>query len=134
MELAARLGYLRLGILRVNGRAIAAQFWVCSGGVANLIRTNFREDARDLVPGVVLTNMVIEHLLDVDHAGSLDFGYGTEEYKGRWVDGSRSYCGIIGFNPRTRRGYYHGYKHILGQPVKRMLRRGRRILEARGDV
>lgn len=134
MDIAAELGYLRLGILRLDGRAIAAQFWVSSGGVANLVRTNFREDFRDLAPGVVLSNLVIEYLLDEDKVASLDFGYGNEEYKGRWVDEARIYRGIMAFNPSTIRGYYFGHKHILGQPLKRVLQRGRVALHTRGSV
>lgn len=129
MELAAQLGYLRLGILRLDGKAIAAQFWTCSGGVANNIRTNFREDMRDLAPGIVLTNMTIEYLLDVDHVDLLDLGLGNEKYKGRWVDGSSTYGGIMAFNPTTLKGKYFGYKHILGRPLRRALKRLRRVLK-----
>ena len=99
-----------------------------------MTRTNFREDFRDEAPGVVLSNMVIEYLLDVDHATSLDLGYGDEDYKDRWVQDARGYSGIMGYNPGTPRGYYNGHKNILGQPVKRMLKRGRLALQVRGAV
>ena len=134
MKIAADLGYLRLGVLRLDGKAMAAQFWIFSGGVGSLTRTNFREDFRDEAPGVVLSNMVIEYLLDVDHATHLDLGYGDEDYKGRWVQDARGYSGIMGYNPGTPRGYFSGHKNILGQPLKRMLKRGRLALKVRGAV
>jgi len=134
MQLAAAQGCLRLGILRLDDKAIAAQFWLFSGGVGNMIRANFDERARKLGPGVVLSNFMIEHLLDVDHAQSLDLGFGGEEYKGRWVDEARGYSGIMAFNPGTVRGFYFGLKHIFGQYIKRKVRRGRATLQSRGAV
>ncbi|MFT4825345.1 MAG: hypothetical protein ACJASY_002352 [Halioglobus sp.] len=134
MQLAAAQGCLRLGVLKLGDKAIAAQFWLLSGGVASMIRVNFDESFRDLAPGVVLSNLMIEHLLDVDRAESLDFGYGGEEYKGRWVGESRGYSGIMAFNPSTVRGFYYGIKHIFGQYIKRRIDRGRVTLQSRGAV
>jgi Acetyltransferase (GNAT) domain len=134
MQLAASQGCLRLGILRLDDKAIAAQFWLYSAGVASMLRVNFHEQFRALCPGVVLTNLMIEYLLDVDKAESLDFGYGGEEYKGRWVGEARGYSGIMAFNPGTPRGFYFGIKHIFGQQLKRKVRRGRSNLQSRGAV
>lgn len=134
MQVAAAQGCLRLGILRLDGKAIAAHFWLFSGGVASMIRVNFDERARKHAPGVVLSNLMIEHLLDVDHAQSLDLGFGGEEYKGRWVGEARGYSGIMAFNPGTVRGFYFGLKHIFGQYIKRKVRRGRVTLQSRGAV
>lgn len=123
IDLAARKGCLRLGILRLDGVALAAQFWIVTGGVAYCSRLAYREDHKDLAPGVVLTNFMIAQLLDQDHVARIDFGYGEDEYKGGWMKSARNYYGILAFNPATRRGLYHGLKHILGRPVKRATKR-----------
>lgn len=124
IHIAAEQGCLRLGILRLNGKPIAAQFWLISGGVACMMRPNYHGDYRKLAPGVVLTSMVIEQLLNVDKVDSLDFGYGDDEYKGKWVGSYRSYEGIMAFNPSTLLGLLNGAKHILGRKVKRLLQGG----------
>jgi hypothetical protein len=124
IHIAARLGCLRLAILRLDGKPIAAQFWLVSGGVASMMRPNYHGDYRKFAPGVVLTSMAIEHLLDTDRVESLDFGYGDDEYKSKWVDSYRSYEGIIAFNPSTFIGLLNGLKHIVGRKVKRLLQGG----------
>jgi len=68
---------------------------------------------------VVLTNFMIHHILDRDHAAVIDFGYGEESYKESWMKDARYYEGFMAFNPATRRGVYYGLKHILGQAAKR---------------
>jgi hypothetical protein len=132
IAMAAAQGSLRLGILRLDGQAIAAQFWIFSGGTASMMRPNYHGRYKKLAPGVVLTNYIIEYLLDEDHADALDLGYGNDEYKGKWADTTRGYSGIIAFNPGTVRGFYFGVKHILGQRIKRFLKKGTATLSSRG--
>lgn len=129
IHIAARLGCLRLAILRLDGKPIAAQFWLVSGGVASMMRPNYHGDYRKFSPGVVLTSLAIEHLLDVDQVESLDFGYGDDEYKGKWVGSYRSYEGIMAFNPKTFLGLLNAAKHILGRKVKRLLQGGETVNE-----
>jgi Acetyltransferase (GNAT) domain len=122
IELAARKGCLRLGILRVDGVAAAAQFWIVTAGVAHCARLAYREDYRQLAVGVVLTNFMIAHVLDQDHVDRIDFGYGDDAYKGGWMKDSRHYFGFMAFNPSTRRGRLQGLLHILGRPIKRAIK------------
>lgn len=119
MQLAAAKGCLRLGILRLDGEAAATQFWIVTGGVAHCSRLAYRENFKHLAVGVVLTNFMIAHVLDQDHVLKIDFGFGTEDYKGGWMKEARNYFGLMAFNPDTRLGCYHGVRHILGQPLKR---------------
>ncbi|MCB1695783.1 MAG: GNAT family N-acetyltransferase [Halioglobus sp.] len=132
MTLAARKHCLRLGILRLNGRAIAAQFWVLTGGVAGAIRPNYDERFKAEAPGVVLSNLCVEYLLDNDRAEALDFGYGSDSYKEKWMKESRYYCGFIAFNRSSPLGVWYSALHIGGQAVKRALRRIARPLAGPG--
>lgn len=122
IALVARHGGLRLGVLKLDGVAVAAQFWIVAGGVGHCARLAYHEGYRQLAVGVVLTNHMIAHVLDQDRVASIDFGYGTEDYKGGWMKSARDYVGFMAFNPATRRGLLHGLKNILGQPVKRVLK------------
>jgi hypothetical protein len=128
IALAASQRCLRLGILYLNEVAIAAQFWIFTGGVASALRVHYDEAYKQYAPGVVLSSFCIEHLLDRDHAGSLDFGYGGDEYKEKWMKSSRFYCGFMAFNPASARGLYYASVHIAGQFVKRVLKAGMKIV------
>lgn len=124
IRLAAENDCLRLGLLRLDGRVVAAQFWIVSGGVAHCARLAYCEDCKQLAVGVVLTNFMIQHVLDQDRVSYIDFGYGEEDYKGGWMKEARDYSGFLAFNPATSLGFYHGLRNILGRPVKRMAKWG----------
>lgn len=122
MRLAAERGCLRLGVLRLHGAPVAAQFWVVAGGVAHCARLAYVEAAKKLAPGVVLTDLMIAQVLDHDRVERIDFGFGREDYKGGWMKEAQLYVGLMAFNPGTWRGRWQALKHIGGQPVKRALR------------
>ncbi len=128
IRLAAREGCLRLGVLKLDGRPVAGQFWLVSGGVAHCMRLAYHEDYKKLAPGVVLTSHMLAHVLDEDHVKKVDFGLGEEDYKEKWMKNSRDYLGFMAFNPRTPRGLFFATKHIVGQPVKRFLLRVLRLM------
>jgi len=129
IRLAAAKGCLRLGILKVGGVAAAAQFWIVSGATAHCARLAYHEAYKKLAVGVVLTNHMIEHVLDRDHVEKIDFGFGQEDYKGGWMRDARDYYGFMAFNPATPRGLYQGARHIVGHKAKRL---AKRALEALG--
>lgn len=122
IRLTASKGYLRLGILKLDGKATAAQFWIVSGGVAYCVRLAYDEAYKKQAVGVVLTDYMIAHVLDHDHVAQMDFGYGDDDYKESWMKEYRYYAGYMAFNPGTLRGFYYGVKHIVGQPLKRVIK------------
>ncbi len=128
IRLAAREGCMRLGVLKLDGRPVAGQFWLVSGGVAHCMRLAYHEDYKKLAPGVVLTSHMLAHVLDEDHVNKIDFGEGKDEYKEKWMKNSRDYLGFIAFNPRTLSGLFFAIKHIVGQPVKRFTMRVLRLI------
>lgn len=123
IKLAEKLGYLRLGVLFLDGRPMATQFWIVSGGVGHCMRLAYDEVYKKDAPGVVLTNFIMEQLLEVDHVNLVDFGYGDDEYKSKWMKDSRYYGGFMAFNPRTILGLFFGAKHIVGRKLKRFFKR-----------
>ncbi|MFT3847229.1 MAG: GNAT family N-acetyltransferase [Propionivibrio sp.] len=135
IRLTAQKGVLRLGILRFEGSAVAAQFWILTSGIAYCTRLAYRESHKHLAVGTVLTDYMIAHLLDHEHVSRIDFGYGHEDYKASWMKSSREYSGFLAFNPGTGLGLYHGARHIVGRALKRSIKRCMggltRILSAR---
>lgn len=128
MHLCARKGCLRLGILRLDGKPAAAQFWIVSGGTAHCARLAYDEAYKKLAVGVVLTNFMIAHVLDHDRVNKLDYGYGRDEYKRGWMKDAREYYGFMAFNPSTPVGRLSAIRHIQGRWVKRLIKRGLGLL------
>jgi hypothetical protein len=128
MHLCAIKGYLRLGILRLNRKPAAVQFWIVSGGTAHCARLAYDEAYKKLAVGVVLTNFMIAHVLDHDRVNKLDYGYGRDDYKRGWMKDTREYYGFIAFNPSTSVGRLSAIRHIPGRWVKRLIKRGLGLL------
>jgi len=128
MRRAAALGLLRLGVLRgrEDGRAVAAQYWITSGGRAWLLKLAHAEASRAASPGTVLTAMMIRLLLEEDRVQELDFGRGDDTYKRLWVGRRRQRYGTILADPRTPGGALVLARQAAGQGtrcVRRWLRR-----------
>jgi hypothetical protein len=128
IRLAAEEGCLRLAVMKLEERPVAAQFWIVAGGVAHSMRVGYNEDYKKMALGTVLTKHTLEYLLDRDKVDEIDFGYGNETYKKVWMKDSRDYSGFIAFNPATPRGVFFAAKHIVGQPVKRFIARVLRLI------
>ena len=82
-------GRLRLGIARVDGRAVAAQMWTVEGGAAFIHKLAHREDAKAASPGTVLTAALLRHVIEVDTVALVDFGTGDDAYKRDWMEDVR---------------------------------------------
>jgi hypothetical protein len=116
MRAAARVGNLRLGVLRdTKGYAMAAQYWVVSGGHAALLKLAHAEDSRAASPGTVLTARMIQHLIDQGRVATLDFGRGDDAYKPLWVGQRRQRIGMILANPLRPSGLLALARQAAGQ-------------------
>jgi hypothetical protein len=101
MRAAAAAGVLRLGLLRdaADGKAVAAQYWLLSGGRAWLLKLAHVETSRAASPGTALTAMMIRHLIEEEAVQSLDFGRGDDPYKSLWVAARRQRIGVVLAHP-----------------------------------
>lgn len=115
MRAAASTGALRLGVLRLDGRPVAAQYWVVAGGVASLLKLAHDQAARGRSPGTVLTAAMIRDLLEQDGVTELDFGRGDDGYKALWAGGRRQRVGVLLVNPRRAEGLAALGRHALGR-------------------
>jgi CelD/BcsL family acetyltransferase involved in cellulose biosynthesis len=99
---AAGRGALRLGFLRLDGKALAFDFAVEEGGAHALLKTGFEAEWRSSAPGVLLRERMLEHC----------FGRGLEtyeflgdatEWKSEWLDATRELVALEAFS-RTPAG------------------------------
>jgi CelD/BcsL family acetyltransferase involved in cellulose biosynthesis len=81
-------GCLRLGLARLDGAVIAAQFWTVNSAIAYIHKLAHREEYRDLSPGTILSEALFRHVIDVDQVTKFDFGTGNDPYKADWMDRS----------------------------------------------
>jgi hypothetical protein len=115
----ARLGALRLGILYFDGEPIAAQFWIVQNGAALIYKLAYDDKFTEWSAGTILTAALMEHAIDVDKVGEIDYLTGDDAYKRDYMSDRRERWGILAMNPRTVRGAAAIARHIGGRAVKR---------------
>ena len=115
---AAEMGVLRLGVLRHGDAAVAAQYWVVSGGVATVLKLTHDEQARALSPGTLLTAMMIRRMMAEEDLAELDFGRGDDPYKQSWASMRRQRIGVMLANPWRPGGLAVLARRGAGQAVR----------------
>jgi CelD/BcsL family acetyltransferase involved in cellulose biosynthesis len=123
MREAAGIGALRLGLLRANGRAIAAQIWIVLGGRATVLKLAHDETDKELSPGTILTALMLRELIDRERVVELDFGRGDDAYKQLWTTQRRQRIGVVLNNPLRPAGLAALARQWAGAVRRRMLRR-----------
>ncbi|MCC6718363.1 MAG: GNAT family N-acetyltransferase [Acetobacteraceae bacterium] len=124
MHQAAAEGWLRLGVLRRAGQAIAVQLWIVRHGVAAVLKLAHDEAFKPLSPGTVLTAWMIRRLLADEAVVSIDFGRGDDAYKRLWTASRRARIGVVLANPWRPAGLAMLLRHGAGL-LRRKLRGGR---------
>lgn len=112
-------GKLRLGLCRLDGRAVAAQFWIVDSGRAHIHKLAHREDARELSPGTILSAALFRHVIDVDKVDIIDFGTGNDAYKADWMDSSAPLDCVAIYNPATLDGLIGAARERLSALVRK---------------
>lgn len=120
-RLAARSGWLRLGIIRIDGLPIAAQLWLVQGGKANIVKLAYDQDYGKTSAGTVLTAALMEQVIDRDKVVEIDYLIGDDSYKGDWMSCRRERRGLIAFNLRTTRGLMAAAWHFGGKLKRRLV-------------
>lgn len=116
---AAREGWLRLGVLWLDGRPLAAQVWLIYGGKANIYKLAFVAGQEKLSAGSVLTAALMEHVLNVDQVQEVDYLSGDDAYKADWMAERRERVGLVAFDLRRWGGVASAVRHTLGQRWRR---------------
>jgi hypothetical protein len=118
----AEQGWLRLGIVRVDGEPAAVQIWIVNNRKAAIYKIAYDKRFADLSVGSFLTTHMMEYVLDVDRVNEVDYLTGDDNYKRDWMTHRRERWGILAMNPRTPRGALAIARHVGGRAAKRALR------------
>lgn len=111
MRLAARRGWLRLGVLCVQDQPVAAQVWLVKDGKANIYKLAYVQGFERFSPGSVLTSALMAHAIDVDRVKEVDYLTGDDAYKRDWMSHRRERVGLVAFDPLRPHGLAAAVRH-----------------------
>jgi hypothetical protein len=112
-------GSLRLGIASYEGEPVAAQLWTCENGVAIIHKLAYREAAKDMSVGTILSAALFRHVIDQDKIHTIDYGTGDEPYKADWMDNRQQLYTLSLYNPKKLSGFFGAAKSGLSNILKR---------------
>jgi hypothetical protein len=98
-EAEGRAGRIRLGLARIEGAPVAAQFWTVENGSAFIHKLAHVEDSVRASPGTLLTAALFRHVIEQDGVRRIDFGTGNDPYKRDWMNRHNRLWRIEAFNP-----------------------------------
>lgn len=110
-RLGAARGWLRLGLLRVDGQALAAQLWLVQGGKAYIFKLAYVSGHERLSAGSILTAHLMEQVIEHDGVAEVDFLSGDDAYKQDWMSHRRERIGLVAFDPWRVRGLAAAARH-----------------------
>lgn len=98
-EMESERGTFRMGIARIDGIPVAAQFWTVEDGTAFIHKLAHVEDSLKASPGTLLSAALFRHVIEVDGVKRVDFGTGNDGYKRDWMNRHDPLWRIEAFNP-----------------------------------
>lgn len=110
---------MRLGLLMLGDRPVAAQIWIVCAGSALIFKLAFDPELRSLSVGTLLTARMLQSALEEDRVREIDYLTGDDPNKKDWMTHRRERYGIIAFNPRTVFGLAAAARHFAGRQLRR---------------
>ncbi len=92
-------GRLRMGIARIDGVPVAAQYWTVEDGTAFIHKLAHVEDSLKASPGTLLSAALFRQVIEIDGVKRVDFGTGNDGYKRDWMNRHDPLWRIEAFNP-----------------------------------
>lgn len=123
IQLAASAGWLRLGILYVDERPVAAQLWFVQNATAFIYKLAYDEQFSSFSVGTLLTRRMIDHVVANDGVSKLDYLTGDDTYKRSWMDSNRILKTLFFINVLRPQGALFYLKQRLGALLDRFRRR-----------
>ena len=116
----ARRGHLRMGLIRVLERPIAAHFWIVKQQNAYIYKLAHDSEYDRYSPGSLLMAEMVKYVTEVDGVQRLDFMTGDDLYKRDWMSERRNKICLTAYNPNSVNGYL---SHMFDRKIKPIVRR-----------
>lgn len=114
-RMAAHNGWLRLGVLELDGKPVAAQIWLVKSGKASIFKLAYVSGYERFSAGSILTAALMRHAIDQDKVHEVDYLTGDDGYKRDWMSHRRERRGVVAFNPGTAEGLWAAGRHFSGK-------------------
>jgi CelD/BcsL family acetyltransferase involved in cellulose biosynthesis len=122
VDLCARKGWLRMGVVWLGEKPIAAQLWIVANGRAAIFKLAYDEAYRRLGAGTALTAHLMKNAIEHERVYEVDYLIGDDAYKRDWMNQRKERWGLVAFNPRTLGGAVGALGEATGRAVKPWLR------------
>jgi hypothetical protein len=119
-EAEGAAGTLRLGLAYHEGQPVAAQLWTVERGAATIHKLAYREDAKQLSPGTVLSMEMFRRAIDDDKVDVIDFGIGDDGYKRDWMEEAVPLYALTAYDLRSVRGIAGLGRSLASKLVRRV--------------
>ena len=119
-EAEGAAGTLRLGLAYHEGQPVAAQLWTVEHKVATIHKLAYREDARHLSPGTILSMEMFRRAIDEDKVETIDFGIGDDGYKRDWMEEAVPLYALTAYDLRSLRGLAGLCRSVAAKLVRRV--------------
>ena len=83
------LDWTRLAILYIKGEPVAAQIWFVAHKKASIFKLAYDETWKRYSPGSILTQYLMERVINADKVEEIDFLTGNDRYKQEWMSERR---------------------------------------------
>jgi hypothetical protein len=122
MRATAAKGLLRLGVLRArdDGRPLAAQYWLLSGGWAVMVNAVCDTAAPGALACTGLTARMVASLIGEGVSG-IDLGRGDDAFKRFWARERRQRIGLLVADPLNVAGMVALARHAAGRGRRRLI-------------
>jgi len=121
-ERASLNGWLRLWILRLDGRAVATEYQLEADGQVYALRADFDASVpTDLSPGTHLSGEILHALFERDGVHEYNMGPGENAYKQRWASDTHETTRLLIFRPGVFGAALHSFE-TRAIPALRRLR------------
>ncbi len=120
-RLFAERGWLRLGVLRVDGAPVAAQIWFVKDGIASIFKLSYKEQFKALSAGTILSMALLRHVIDIDKVVKIDYLTGDDAYKSQYMSQSREIWGLRAYRKSSLAGLFGAWeisKSALGHRLR----------------
>lgn len=116
----ASAGKLRLGLLHIDGKPVAAQIWFIHNKTAHIYKLAYDAAYAKYSVGTILTMELVKHCLEKDGVTCIDFLSGDDSYKRQWMSHRRERITVDVINTRSLHGAALKTRRQLGALKRRL--------------